>query len=55
MASSKREKLKKQFFPDDTDIWTGEESGWFKIPRTLPLVLALLKKEIRGKTQQQST
>lgn len=37
-----REKLRNEFWPSE-DAWTGEnEKGWFRAPRTLPLVLGLL-------------
>jgi hypothetical protein len=46
----KREEIRRQFWPDD-NAWTGEkERGWFRAPRTLPLVLQLLRsKELSGK------
>lgn len=38
----RREDIRKQHWPSE-DLWTGEkEVGWFKAPRSLPLVLALL-------------
>lgn len=45
-----REKIRKKFFPGE-DAWTGEnEVGWFKAPRTLPLILSLISsKAISGK------
>lgn len=46
---AKREELRRKLWPLEDDFWSGEEAGWFKIPRTLPLILALLKKDIRGK------
>ncbi|QEE27342.1 hypothetical protein FTW19_04530 [Terriglobus albidus] len=46
--ASKRQRLRKELWSEDEDVWTGEEVGWFKIPRTFPLCLALLKKDIRG-------
>jgi hypothetical protein len=53
-ASEKRKILRKQFWPND-DAWTGEEDGWFKAPRTLPLLLVLLKaKALRGKGVKES-
>jgi hypothetical protein len=48
--ATKREKLRRQHWPREEDTWTGEEAGWFKIPRTLPLCFAMLSKEVRGKT-----
>jgi hypothetical protein len=49
-AQEHRETIRKRFFPG-ADAWTGEnEKGWFRAPRTLPLVLSLLSsKEISGK------
>ncbi|HEV7644652.1 MAG TPA: hypothetical protein VGO50_11965 [Pyrinomonadaceae bacterium] len=48
--TEKREKFRQQFFKDE-DAWTGEdEKGWFKAPRTLPLILQLLSsKKLSGK------
>jgi len=41
-ADERREKLRKDFWPNE-EAWTGEgEKGWFKAPRTLPHVLRLL-------------
>jgi hypothetical protein len=41
-AQEHRDKIRKKFFHGE-DAWTGEnEKGWFKAPRTLPLVLALI-------------
>jgi len=38
----KRELLRKEFWPDE-DAWTGEnEVGWFRAPRTLPLIQCLI-------------
>jgi hypothetical protein len=53
--ATKRETLRKQLFPADKDLWTGEEVGWFKLPRTFPLLTALLKKDVRGKEDPTST
>jgi hypothetical protein len=40
--------LKKRYWPRDA-AWNGTGSGWFKGPRTLPLILALLsQKELTG-------
>ena len=47
--ATKREKLRREHWPNEEDTWTGEEYGWFKIPRTLPLIFAMLSKEVRGK------
>lgn len=53
--SEKRNKFRKQYWPTD-DPWTGEEDGWFKSPRTLPLLLVLLKtKSLRGKESPATT
>jgi hypothetical protein len=48
-ASERRETLRKEYWPKE-DPWTGEnETGWFRSPRTLPLVLTLLSsKKISG-------
>jgi hypothetical protein len=41
--SAKRAAIRKEFWPKE-DAWTGEnETGWFKSPRTLPLILSLLR------------
>jgi hypothetical protein len=45
-AQEHRDKIRKKFFPGE-DAWTGEnEKGWFKAPRTLPLVLALISSKV---------
>ena len=43
--------MRKEFW-DGEDAWTGmDEKGWFKAPRTIPLIMTLLgSKSIRGKT-----
>jgi len=42
-ATERREKLREEFFKGE-DAWTGDnEKGWFRVPRTLPLILELLK------------
>ena len=48
-GAEKREKIRNQFFKD-AEAWTGEnEKGWFKAPRTLPLILELMKsKDLSG-------
>lgn len=48
--SEERTKLREALWPNDEAIWTGEnEKGWFRAPRTLPLILAVLdSKEISG-------
>lgn len=45
-----RQKLRQKFWSKD-HAWTGEnEKGWFRAPRTLPLILALLtSKDLSGK------
>jgi hypothetical protein len=48
MAPTKRERLRTEHWPNVEDTWTGEEVGWFKIPRTFPLCFSMLSKEIRG-------
>jgi len=49
-ATERREKLRDEFFKDE-EPWTGEtDFGWFRAPRTLPLILALLaEKSLSGK------
>ncbi len=49
-VAKRREEIRIQHFAKE-DLWTGEgEKGWFSVPRTLPLVLALLSsKEISKK------
>ncbi len=51
-SAEKREKIRKEFWPKEAHVWTGEkEKGWFRAPRTLPLILMLLSsKEISGKS-----
>lgn len=48
---SKRRAAREQFWASETP-WTGDnEKGWFKAPRTLPLILALLSsKNVSGNT-----
>jgi len=48
-GGEKRERIRNEFFKDE-DAWTGEnEKGWFKAPRTLPLILELLSsKDLSG-------
>ncbi len=45
-AQERREQIKAEFWPDDV-AWTGDrpEVGWFRAPRTLPLILMLLSSE----------
>jgi hypothetical protein len=48
----RREEIKKELWPKEI-AWTGEkpEQGWFRAPRTLPLILMLLAdKKISGKS-----
>jgi len=47
--AEKRERIRNEFF-DDEEAWTGKnEKGWFKAPRTLPLIPELLSsKELSG-------
>jgi len=49
-AQEHREKIRRKFFRDE-DPWTGEnEKGWFKAPRTLPLILGLISsKAVSGR------
>jgi hypothetical protein len=58
VASQKREKLRRDFWPDE-DAWTGEkenyDKGWFRAPRTIPLILGLLRsKELSGRLDPSS-
>ena len=48
-VAKRREEIRQEYWPHE-DLWTGErEIGWFSVPRSLPLVLALLSsKEISG-------
>ncbi len=50
-AQEHRDKVRRRFFPGE-DAWTGEnEKGWFRAPRTLPLVLHLISsKTVSGKS-----
>lgn len=49
-GAEKREKLRREYFPTD-DAWTGvNELGWFRAPRTLPLLLSLMRsKSLSGR------
>src|SRR5258706_566122 len=49
-ATKRREEIRSEFWKNEI-LWSGEgERGWFRAPRTLPLILALLSsKEISGK------
>jgi hypothetical protein len=40
-GSDRRARLKQQYW-HDVNEWNGTGSGWFKAPRTLPLILGLL-------------
>ena len=42
--SERLQKIREEFWPE-VDVWTGGEhdKGWFKAPRTLPLIRALMK------------
>ena len=53
--AKRREEIRKEHWPNES-LWTGEkEKGWFPVPRSLPLVLALLKsKQISGKKDPSS-
>src|SRR5437870_3698938 len=50
-GSARRLAARQEFWPNDT-AWTGEnEKGWFRAPRTLPLLLALIaSKQVSGNT-----
>jgi len=42
-GAEKREKLRNVYWPAE-DAWTGvNEKGWFRAPRTLPLLLSLMR------------
>jgi|GEM_PF-1361526 hypothetical protein len=43
-GSTRRVQLKKQYWPEEQE-WDGMGNGWFKSPRTLPLILALLSEK----------
>ena len=49
-AQEHRDKIRRKFFPGE-DAWTGEnEKGWYKSPRTLPLILSLISsKAVSGR------
>jgi len=44
VKSDRLQKIRQEFWPE-VDVWTGGEhdKGWFKAPRTLPLILALIQ------------
>ncbi len=48
-AAQRREKLRDEYWSNE-DPWTGEnDKGWFRAPRTIPLILSLLEsKELSG-------
>jgi hypothetical protein len=47
-GANRRSQLKSQYWPNEPG-WDGMGNGWFKSPRTLPLILALLSaKELTG-------
>jgi hypothetical protein len=48
-VAKRREEIRQEYWPTE-DLWTGErETGWFPVPRSLPLILVLLSsKEISG-------
>jgi hypothetical protein len=47
-GSERRAQHKERFWKND-ESWNGTGSGWFKAPRTLPLILALLsQKQLTG-------
>jgi hypothetical protein len=50
-AGERRQRIRDEFWATE-DAWTGEdEKGWFRAPRTIPLVLALIaSKELSGNT-----
>jgi hypothetical protein len=51
-ATEKRRLLRQKLWPDQA-AWTGEEDGWFKASRTLPLLLVLMKaKDLRGRGKE---
>ena len=55
-GQKRREELKAEFWPSDI-AWTGDrpEQGWFRAPRTLPLILMLLSdKKISGNSDLSS-
>ena len=54
-STVRRERLRKEFWPED-DAWTGiDEKGWFKAPRTIPLILELLNTKKINEKQQDVT
>jgi hypothetical protein len=55
-AQKHREQIRDAFWPNDI-AWTGEkpEAGWFRAPRTLPLILALMRTEKATGSKQDPT
>jgi hypothetical protein len=53
--AARREQLRNTYWPGE-DAWTGDdEKGWFRAPRTLPLILGLLKsKRLSGRLDPSS-
>jgi hypothetical protein len=50
-STTRREKLRKEFWPNEQP-WTGfDEKGWFKAPRTLPLILELFTSKLINEKQ----
>jgi hypothetical protein len=49
-ARDRRERIKSEFWSEEI-AWTGDgEKGWFRAPRTLPLILSLLShKDVSGR------
>src|SRR5437870_5052588 len=43
-GSNRRAQWKERYWPDEV-AWSGTGNGWFKGPRTLPLVLSLLSRK----------
>jgi hypothetical protein len=43
-GATRRSHLKQQYWPHEQE-WDGMGNGWFKSPRTLPLILALLSEK----------
>ena len=55
LNSNRRERLREEFWPDE-DPWTGvDEKGWFRAPRTLPLIMDLLGSKSVNQKQQDVT
>lgn len=47
-ATEKRETLREEYWPNEIP-WTGKSTGWFAVPRTLPLILGLMaSKDLSG-------